>query len=440
MTKLRRWDNRWEEVKKLGAGGQGHTYLVRNLTDPSCPLAVLKELKRQDDMERRKRLHREVVALDTLDHRYIPRLIESNSATYRDLNTKLYFVIEHADGQSLSQFVETKGPMDLRVAISFMSLLLDAVGHCHSVGIVHRDIKPDNIIVRENLEPALLDLGLSFNQEDLASLHTASEQQLGNRFLHLPELQVVGSEKRDLRADVTQCCAIFYYIITGLYPVSLSDHRGLKPHQSANAEAILSRLSRDTALRLKRLFDVGFEIVIDRRYASASTLRQAIEAVERNEQDLSPDSEHKMINAIKQRLTGGIPVEQKLEIDKRLRSLEDVVRAAVLAVSEGFDGLLQPETWGSSINHEDKSCTYLLGFRNSINGKTFCRAQLVAKVSGPEIVVTGVLMNATLNGPYGEVLDVDRIPIVSGDHSGIQHSVRRFLLQILNGELPQYPA
>ena len=88
MPKQRAWEKRWQTHNKIGRGGQGTTYLVTSLTEGGQ--YALKSLNQQKDPERRKRMHREVTALRTLEHIGIPKIIESNSEQYdrpyRDLS------------------------------------------------------------------------------------------------------------------------------------------------------------------------------------------------------------------------------------------------------------------------------------------------------------------------------------------------------------------
>ncbi len=273
------WDEKWEIVKPIGGGGQGDTFLVKPKESAILSRSfVLKILKNQKDPERRKRMHREVAALSTLDCPGIPRLIESNSDQFAT-DVPLYMVAEFIEGKTLSEILDPAQPMAIVDAINLVLKLLETLQYCHNLGIVHRDIKPDNIIIRCNdiSAPVLIDFGISFNEYDTDNTTlTPAWQQLGNRFLALPELQVNSSMQRDPRADITQCCGILFFAIVGSPPVTLLDHEGRMPHQRPESQKTLSKSPSDLLAKVNRIFDRAFGTHIEYRWQSIPELQQAL--------------------------------------------------------------------------------------------------------------------------------------------------------------------
>jgi serine/threonine-protein kinase len=260
------WDVNWEKLRQLRGGGQGETWVVRRRGDTDGEY-VLKVLRKQDDTERRKRMCREVEALRLLQHPAIPRVVEYNTDDYADLNIPLYFVANYIDGPTLEEQVKQARlrPDD---AVRLVVQVAETLQFCHDKGLIHRDIKPDNIILRAgNMnEPFLIDFGQSFNQDDTERTPlTPNGQQLGNRFLHLPELQIDDSSKRDVESDISQVCALLLYALTGEVPGHLIDHRNLRPHQRSSAKLVLDQIS---SASLGPLFDKGFEHELVKRFRS----------------------------------------------------------------------------------------------------------------------------------------------------------------------------
>ena len=274
------WDEKWERVKQIGGGGQGETFLVQPKDPKIFPqTGALKILKNQKDPERRKRMYREVAALKTLNCPGIPQLIDSNYDQFAT-DVPLYMVGEFIEGKTLSQLLEDPAkPMGVGDAITLVMKLLETLQYCHKISIVHRDIKPDNIIIRCNdiSAPVLIDFGISFNESDTDNTTlTEPRQQLGNRFLALPELQVNSSMQRDPRADITQCCGILFFALVGSPPVTLLDHAGRMPHQRPENQKALLKHPNNLLPNIYRIFDRAFQFQIDYRWQSIPELQQAL--------------------------------------------------------------------------------------------------------------------------------------------------------------------
>jgi len=249
-----------------------------------------------NDMERRRRMHREVSAYRTLtEHAGIPKLVDSNSEAFDDLQYKLYLVTELIDGATLENFVKARDgqPIPLRDACVCALNLLETVEYCHSNDVVHRDIKPANIVLRDALinKPVLVDFGLSFeggmdgDSADNAQA-TLLEIELGNRFLRLRELGPHSLLKRDPRSDLASVAGIFFFLLTLEAPI----HTGPSStnefaHQRPGAKVMLAKIEeRSSRMRVERLFDRAFQEGIDARFQSAAELREAILSLEKTEQ------------------------------------------------------------------------------------------------------------------------------------------------------------
>jgi serine/threonine protein kinase len=269
------WRHHWDHVRPLGSGGQGSTRVVRRRSDGQ--LAALKMLNRPSDPERRRRMRREAVALETLEHSGVPRYIDCNTKHWKE-DAPLYLVVEYIEGPTLAERISHDGPFQMEDAVILGDRLADIVAYCHERGIAHRDIKPDNIVLRDDKvgDVVLIDFGQTFNltEADEVDRRTATEQQLGNRFLHLPEHQVYGS-KRDLRSDLTACCGVFFYVLTGEWPVTLRDGDGNAPFERPRVAAVFDRLHAGVRQFLGR----GFRSRLDDRWQSAADLRSALRAL-----------------------------------------------------------------------------------------------------------------------------------------------------------------
>jgi len=147
-----------------------------------------------------------------------------------DVSIELYLVMQFIEGKTLTDYVGEYGKQTVDQAATFTQSLCDTVRLAHQENIVHRDIKPDNIIVNDPDKSLLymVDYGLSFCTEN-ADL-TEYAETFKNKFLALPEANTPGGDRRDPRSDVTALCAVFYFMLTGHVPGQLVDANGRMPH------------------------------------------------------------------------------------------------------------------------------------------------------------------------------------------------------------------
>jgi len=277
------WQVRWEPQKKLPASGQGETLLVRSKESPHH-LAVVKALlqqKKRDDKARR-RMNLEVAALQAVTETAakVPKVLESNTHRFADQAIDLYFVMEYIPGDALSKIISAKGRLSPEVAIPLAIDLCETMKACHSKAVMHRDIKPDNIIVR-NLEKAdlvVVDYGLSFNEAARQATElTSADEGIGNAFSDLPERRTPSAQRR-YESDLTGVCGVLYYCLTGQWPRPFRDAHNKPPHRSEEAGKATSRVLHNyPALRkLESILDQGFENDIGNRFSTADQLLQRL--------------------------------------------------------------------------------------------------------------------------------------------------------------------
>ena len=275
----KRWDLDWVGHEALGQGGQGITKRVeRKATNE---VGCLKLLSKQTDVERRLRFAREATAYDTCSHPLIPRLLASNAQRHSDLESKLFLVTEFIPGPTLSKRIEFGGSLGWKDAHQLTRQLLITIEYLHHSDWVHRDIKPDNIVLRSGSvsEPVLLDFGLSYKDGIVESLETEHGQEIGNRFLRLPELSAGSTAKRDERSDLAFVGGVLFYALTGMIPATLQDSAGNMPHQRKPAADLLSLAAGAMSPQLFDFFDRCFNPLLQRRHSTASSMLAALDKV-----------------------------------------------------------------------------------------------------------------------------------------------------------------
>ncbi|WP_319241856.1 protein kinase [uncultured Propionivibrio sp.] len=273
------WKTRWEKVEELEGGGQGEAYQARRRSDGK--IGFLKIIKSKNDPERRARFFREATAYDSFGIAGIPRLIESNAQLHADGTVTPFIATEFIGGRTLRAWRESQQTVSIEKAITFTSRLLDILEACHAQGCVHRDIKPDNIILEGGSPDRvwLLDFGISYHNLADIDFQTEHWQEVGNRFLRLPELSAGSRLKQDPRSDVCFAAGILFYVLTGDHPDVLEDSDGRLPHQRTDALAKLQNAAPHRLALLLTLFDDAFATRIVNRFASVQAMRGRMEKI-----------------------------------------------------------------------------------------------------------------------------------------------------------------
>jgi serine/threonine protein kinase len=271
------WRERWDSVRSLQSGNQG---LASEAADAQGRRAFIKELIRVADSSRRHRFYREVRILANLKIPGIPRLIESNVAHHADESYKLFLAAEFVDGRRLSDIVSSTD-IPVRHAVTLTLAIVRIVAAAHAVDVLHRDIKPDNVVVRSmdgTYVPHLVDFGMAYVDESPTDFSTKRSEEIGNRFMRLPEFTSGLENKHDRRSDYTFCVGLLFFMLTKRKPSVLRDEQDRAPH-AWRIERIVLRESGLEAERLFRFFDVGFAYEIEKRFQTADLLIAALEGL-----------------------------------------------------------------------------------------------------------------------------------------------------------------
>ena len=224
----------------------------------------------------------------SLDNTNIPDKEEDATAT-----SKTYWIImDYIDGCTLEKFIEKQTDIDFLSAIRLTQKLLSTIKQVHARGVVHRDIKPKNLLVihKENspIETAeiyVIDFGLAYieNREDDVdwcsfeeksdSERTAFGSTIGNAFFRAPQLNSVAwkdktkkeqnvllSIRRSPTIDASGVCAILFWLITGIEPGPRHrDKQNLAPHQQEHAKlAIVNKIKE--AVTQTSMFNYSYEV------------------------------------------------------------------------------------------------------------------------------------------------------------------------------------
>ena len=363
----------WERGLQLESGMQGHAHLARKINDPQGEYNyVLKKLKRQNDADRRAMFCAEVRAMGVLDHSGVVALEDTNAEDFRD-PVELYLVTRRIVGQDLESLVNANS-LSVFDAIRVVSSVLQIIDHCHKRSVVHRDIKPCHVILRDNLlsDPVLIDFGLAYHEESQPSDAATEEGQgRGNRFLIGPEhLSRNADSNRSHVTDVCQCIGLLFFALTQEYPGILRDERARKPHERLELNAILSDVEPWRARAITEIFDAGFEWDPYRRWYSIERLLAKLQAIT---ESLAPSNTKFAleIDEIFRKAEASSVTPDKLRLAKGMtESVFEVAEALVQQINEKSGEYLSVSSKQSS-GQGTHIASNLISFQNQVeHGKS----------------------------------------------------------------------
>jgi eukaryotic-like serine/threonine-protein kinase len=269
---------RYRVIRLLGEGGMGTVYEAEQ-EDPRRIVALKVIRPGLATPERLRRFRHESQALGRLQHPGIAQIYEASTAD-TGFGPQPYFAMELVRGEPLDRYVETH-PLGTREKLALMARICEAVQHAHQRGLIHRDLKPGNILIDETGQPKILDFGVARLTEAEAQLTVQTEvgQIVGTLAYMSPE-QVQGEPQGiDTRSDVYSLGVILYELLTGQLPYNVS---GRQIHEAVQTilevdPASLSSISRNYRGDVETIVGKALEKDKSRRYASAADLAADIE-------------------------------------------------------------------------------------------------------------------------------------------------------------------
>ena len=199
----------------LGSGGMSTVYLAEHiLMHRRVAIKVLPK-KRLANSNYLDRFVREAQAIASLDHPHIVRAYD-----FDRLDDIHYIVMEYFEGENLRQLVEREGPLPFEDAVNYLRQAAEGLEHAHRLGIIHRDVKPENLLVNDKGNVKVLDLGLALLDETAFNhqLSSINEDKILGTADYLAPEQAIDSHNVDARADIYGLGGTLYFCLTGHSP------------------------------------------------------------------------------------------------------------------------------------------------------------------------------------------------------------------------------
>jgi eukaryotic-like serine/threonine-protein kinase len=202
----------------IGSGGMSSVYLAEHTKMHDLRAIKVLPQSKLGKSSYLARFQQEAKAIASLNHPNIVRAYDIDSQTTTQGETH-YIVMEYVDGDDLQIIVKKKGPLSFEKAANYIAQSAKGLQHAHDSGLIHRDVKPANILVRKDGQVKILDLGLALFTDDTLSSLTMdfNDKVLGTADYLAPE-QALNSHGVDHRADLYGLGCTMYFLLTGHPP------------------------------------------------------------------------------------------------------------------------------------------------------------------------------------------------------------------------------
>ena len=273
-------DDRYEIVEVIGAGGMAVVYkAIDQRLNRFVAVKILRdELARDEEFRARFQIEAQAVAM--LSHPNIVSVYDVSHTAGVE-----YIVMELIEGVTLMQYMQKKGALSWKEAAHFSTQIAKALEHAHSKGIVHRDIKPQNIMILRDGTIKVADFGI-------AALESAQEQRSDQTVgsVHYIAPEQARGETPDTRSDIYSLGVVMYEMLTGQMPYDGETAEQIALKHIAGVAVPLRQLNAEIPEELERITLKAMNADIRVRYQSASELLTDLEEFRKQQAALGRDS------------------------------------------------------------------------------------------------------------------------------------------------------
>ncbi len=269
----KRLDGRYDIREIIGVGGMAVVYKAYDIIDDR--IVAVKVLKDEflANEEFRRRFKNESKAIAVLSH---PNIVRVFDVSYGD---KLqYIVMEYVEGITLKEYIEQQEVINQKEAVYFVMQILRALQHAHDKGVVHRDIKPQNIMLLENGTIRVTDFGIArFSRSETRTL---SDSTIGS--VHYISPEQARGDVTDDRADLYSVGVMFYEMLTGKLPFVADSSVSVAIMQLQNDPELPTKVNPDIPVGLEQIIMRAMKKNVNERYQSAAEMILDLEEFKRN--------------------------------------------------------------------------------------------------------------------------------------------------------------
>lgn len=269
----KRLDGRYEIREIIGVGGMAVVYKAYdNIDDRIVAIKILKEEYLSNE-EFKRRFKNESKAIAVLSH---PNIVRVYNVSFGD--RLQYIVMEYVDGITLKEYIEQQGIINWKEAVHFVGQILAALQHAHDKGIVHQDIKPQNIMLLQDGTIKVTDFGIArFSRSDV---NTISDKAIGS--VHYISPEQARGEMTDEKADIYSVGVVLYEMLTGQLPFQSDSAVSVALMQVQQEPVRPSQIFPSIPLGLEQITIRAMQKSRQSRYRSAAEMLMDINEFKRN--------------------------------------------------------------------------------------------------------------------------------------------------------------
>ncbi|MBQ3286420.1 MAG: Stk1 family PASTA domain-containing Ser/Thr kinase [Firmicutes bacterium] len=396
------FNNRYQIQEKLGAGGTAIVYRGQDLLlNRAVTIKILRE-EFANNGELVRRFRHEAQAVASLSH---SNIVSVYDVGYED--NMHYIVMEFVEGESLKEYIKRKGPLRLSEACNIITQILAGVQHAHEHGIIHRDIKPHNILLGVDGRAKVTDFGIAVGMSDVTMTYNSTTRIMGSVHYISPE-QVQGQAATD-KSDIYSCGVVFYEMLTGRVPYQGETPISIAMQHVQGELALPNQVNPQVPASISYVVTRAMRRNPETRYDSAAEMADAVRAayqsVQESEGDQVTDATISMRNPLKRKKDG------KSVIIERAKDEEDdgetsrrftPGRIALLALAVALVGAIiwmATQLTGMLIHDDTATVPLVTGLPQAEAEEALTAAGLVARIeyAASDTVDEGIVISQSVS-------------------------------------------
>ena len=265
-------DNRYEILERIGTGGMAIVYKAKcHRLNRLVAVKILKSDLAQDE-DFRRRFNAESQAVAQLSHPNIVSVYDVSRGG--DIE---YIVMELIDGITLKQYMEKRGQLNWRESLHFITQIMRGLSHAHSRGIVHRDIKPQNVMVLRDGSVKVADFGIACLEN---AAQTLTQEALGS--VHYISPEQARGDRTDARGDIYSAGVVLYEMLTGRLPFEGDSAVSVAIQHLSSVPLAPREVNPDIPEQLELICMKAMAPDLEKRYPSADAMIADLEAFRKN--------------------------------------------------------------------------------------------------------------------------------------------------------------